>query len=88
MTNVRLRFIIIKNVTKGMFEKICFDYQWNQDSDRDFIYDIFRVHSWNEIINIIKNKVIKYKYINELVLLIISKSNFFPSKETILTLDG
>lgn len=41
-------------LTKGMFEKICFDYQWNQDSDKDYIYDIFRVHSWNEIINIIK----------------------------------
>ena len=36
-------------------ERICFDMPWNQNKEKDFIYDIYRMYSWTDIINIIND---------------------------------
>ena len=36
-------------------ERICFNQPWNMDSGADYAYDIYRIHTWGEIINIIQD---------------------------------
>ena len=34
---------------------VCFDQPWNQDSDADYVYGLYRIHHWGEINNVIQN---------------------------------
>ena len=36
-------------------DRVCFDQSWNEDEDADYIYSIYRIHHWGEIINILNN---------------------------------
>lgn len=36
-------------------ERICFNQPWNMDSGADYVYDIYRIHTWSEIINVIQD---------------------------------
>lgn len=41
---------------KGNFcERICYSYPWNQNDGADFVYDIYRCNSWNEILTAVKD---------------------------------
>ena len=42
-------------LTHSCCERICFDRPWNRDKDKDFVYDIYRIHTWNEVSKIIKD---------------------------------
>lgn len=39
-------------LAKPYYERICFDYAWNRQVS-DYAYGIHRVHSWNEILDVI-----------------------------------
>jgi 5'(3')-deoxyribonucleotidase len=43
----------IDNLTQTFAEKVCFDKSWNRDDGKDYVYSIYRIHHWGEIINII-----------------------------------
>lgn len=43
----------LDHLTSNITERICFDYPWNQNKNKDFVYDIYRIHSWDEVLNII-----------------------------------
>jgi len=45
----------LENLTKTFADRICFNQPWNVDEERDYIYDIYRIRHWGEIINIINN---------------------------------
>lgn len=34
-------------------DRVCFDQMWNRNEDADYVYDIYRVHNWSEINNVI-----------------------------------
>lgn len=36
------------------YDRICFDYPWNRDV-RDYVYDINRVTSWSEVVDVVDN---------------------------------
>lgn len=35
-------------------ERICFNQTWNEDEKKDYAYNIYRVHHWGEVPNVIK----------------------------------
>ena len=43
----------LENLTKTFAERICFDKLWNRNEKKDYVYSIYRIHHWGEIINII-----------------------------------
>lgn len=43
----------LDNLKSTFAERICFDQPWNRDVDSDYVYSIYRIHHWGEIINII-----------------------------------
>ena len=43
----------LDNLTQTFAERICFDQPWNQDKEKDYVYSIYRIRHWGEIINII-----------------------------------
>ena len=45
----------LDNLTQTFAERICLDQPWNQDEDKDYVYSIYRVHHWGEVINIIND---------------------------------
>ena len=45
----------LDQLTHSCCERICFDRPWNKNKDKDFVYDIYRVHTWDEVRNIIKD---------------------------------
>ena len=45
--------------------KVCLDYPWNRDENKDFIYDIRRCFNWNDILDAV-NKI--QEEINEWVI--------------------
>ena len=45
----------LDNLTKTFADRVCFSQPWNQDEEKDYIYDIFRFSNWSEIVNIIDN---------------------------------
>ena len=45
----------IENLISCFCERICIDYLYNRNASKDYVYDIMRVESWNEIPSIIKN---------------------------------
>jgi 5'(3')-deoxyribonucleotidase len=45
----------LDTLTQTFAERVCFDKPWNQDTDKDFVYDIKRIKTWGEITNIIND---------------------------------
>lgn len=45
----------IENLTQTFAERICFSQPWNVDEDKDYVYSIYRIRNWGEILNIINN---------------------------------
>ena len=43
------------NLKSTFADRICFDQPWNQDEDADYVYSIYRIHHWGEIINVIQS---------------------------------
>ena len=41
----------IDNLVGNTAHRICLDYPWNRDENKDFIYDIYRTHNWREIVS-------------------------------------
>lgn len=42
----------LDNLTQTFAEGVCYSQPWNQDKDMDYIYSIYRVRNWGEIVNI------------------------------------
>lgn len=34
-------------------DRVCFDQPWNQSETKDWVYGIYRIHHWGDIINVI-----------------------------------
>lgn len=45
----------LDNLKSTFADRICFDQPWNRDEDADYVYSIYRIHNWGEIINIINS---------------------------------
>lgn len=45
----------IDNLTSNICERIIIDYPWNQDKEKDYVYDIYRINHWGEIPKVINN---------------------------------
>lgn len=45
----------LDNLKSTFADRICFDQPWNQDADADYVYSIYRIHHWGEIINVIND---------------------------------
>ena len=45
----------MRNLTRTFAERICFDQLWNRDSEKDYVYSIYRIHHWGEINNVIQS---------------------------------
>lgn len=45
----------LDNLKSTFADRICFDQLWNRDEEADWVYSIYRIHHWGEIINIIQN---------------------------------
>lgn len=41
------------NLIHTLADRVCFDQPWNQNENKDFVYGIYRIHHWGEIINVI-----------------------------------
>ena len=41
-----------KNLIRTCAERVCFDQIWNRDDEKDYVYGIYRIHHWGEIINV------------------------------------
>jgi 5'(3')-deoxyribonucleotidase len=48
----------LSNLTSNICERICLDYPWNRSASKDYVYDIKRAYSWNDVVDII-NKIEK-----------------------------
>jgi 5'(3')-deoxyribonucleotidase len=44
----------LTNLINSFSERICFNQLWNQSTTKDYAYDITRVYSWNDVIDVIK----------------------------------
>jgi 5'(3')-deoxyribonucleotidase len=45
----------LDNLTSNVCERICMDYSYNQNPDKDYVYDINRIKSWDEFPGVIKD---------------------------------
>ena len=45
----------LSNLTSNVCERICLDYPWNQSTSKDYVYDIYRINDWSEVVNVIKS---------------------------------
>lgn len=43
----------LENLIKTFADRICFNQPWNLDESADFAYNIYRIHNWGEINNVI-----------------------------------
>ena len=43
----------LDNLVQTFAERVCFSQPWNQDKNADYVYGIYRVNNWGEIINVI-----------------------------------
>lgn len=43
----------LDNLISNICDRICLDYPWNRQADKEFAYDIIRVYNWKDIVNII-----------------------------------
>ena len=44
----------IDTLKSMVVDRICFNQPWNQNEETDWLYDIYRIHHWDEITNVIK----------------------------------
>lgn len=44
----------IDNLTSNICERIIMDYPWNQNKEKDYVYDIYRATNWSGIPKIIR----------------------------------
>ena len=42
----------LENLINTFADRVCINQPWNQDEDSDYVYGIYRIHHWGEIINI------------------------------------
>lgn len=45
----------LNNLKSTLTERVCFSQPWNMDNGADYVYGIYRIHQWSEIINIIQD---------------------------------
>lgn len=45
----------LDNLQNTFADRVCFDQPWNQDDDFDYVYSVYRIHHWGEIINVIQS---------------------------------
>ena len=45
----------LDNLITNFAYRVCIDHPWNRSTSKDYAYNIKRAHSWNDIVNIIKN---------------------------------
>lgn len=45
----------LNNLTEIFADRICFNQPWNHSTSKDMVYDIYRVHNWSEVPNIINS---------------------------------
>lgn len=45
----------LDNLIQTFADRICFNRPWNQSREKDYVYSIFRVNNWGEIVNIIND---------------------------------
>ena len=45
----------LNNLKSSLAERICFNQPWNIDEGTDYVYGIYRVTNWCDIINVIKD---------------------------------
>lgn len=53
----------LDNLKSTFADRVCFNQPWNQDEDADYVYSIYRVRHWGEIVNVvsdIERKLKKY----------------------------
>lgn len=43
----------MEQLTNSFCDRICLDYPWNRDKDKDYAYDIYRAYNWKDIINFV-----------------------------------
>ena len=43
----------LDNLTKSVCERICLDYPYNRDNNKDWVYEIYRVRNWKDIVKTI-----------------------------------
>ena len=43
------------NLVQTYAERICFNQPWNQNSNKDIVYGVYRINGWNEIVNVIND---------------------------------
>ena len=51
-------------VKNKLCHKVCLDYPWNRNTDKDFVYDVKRCKNWSEIleaINQIEKEIKEYE---------------------------
>ena len=51
----------LDNLKNTFADRVCFSQPWNVDDDADYIYSIYRIHHWGEIINVINTTERKEK---------------------------
>lgn len=45
----------LDNLKSTFAERVCFSQPWNIDKDADYVYSIYRIHNWGDILNVINN---------------------------------
>ncbi len=45
----------LDNLKSTFADRVCFNQNWNQDEEADWVYSIYRIHHWGEINNIIQS---------------------------------
>lgn len=45
----------LDNLKNTFADRVCFNQPWNVDENADYVYDIYRIHHWDEIANAINN---------------------------------
>lgn len=45
----------LSNLKSTFAERVCFDQLWNHDDDADYVYGIYRIHNWGEIVAVIND---------------------------------
>lgn len=43
----------LDNLKSTFADRVCFDQFWNRNEDVDYVYDVYRIHNWSEINNVI-----------------------------------
>ena len=43
----------LDNLKSTFADRVCFNQPWNVDEDADWVYSIYRIHHWGEIVNVV-----------------------------------